>query len=172
MKLDTGELYQPIQSWHVICLGISNKSVAVSRQDSMSPALQHTCTCICTVYNIHVHVYCTHSLWSYKFLPYPHGFFQSGWGSWLIKGIRNHTYTWGYRNTSNTSILTVYTGRAVLLNALYNPTSHSLDCPTEWPLNLRLIHCRDPTGTVYCQIQLGFLDILKNIKYIPIRHKV
>ena len=41
MKLGTRELYQPIQSCHVVCLGISNKSVAVPRQDSMSPALQH-----------------------------------------------------------------------------------------------------------------------------------
>ena len=29
MKLGTRELYQPIQSCHVVCLGISNKSVAV-----------------------------------------------------------------------------------------------------------------------------------------------
>ena len=41
MKLGTRELYQPIQSFHVICLGISNKSVAVPRQDSICPALQH-----------------------------------------------------------------------------------------------------------------------------------
>ena len=33
----TRELYQPIQSCHVICLGISNKSVAVPRQDSIHP---------------------------------------------------------------------------------------------------------------------------------------
>ena len=38
MKLGTRELYQPIQACHVVCLGISNKSVAVPRQDSMSPA--------------------------------------------------------------------------------------------------------------------------------------
>ena len=35
MKLGTRELYQPIQSCHVVCLGISNKSVAVPRQDSI-----------------------------------------------------------------------------------------------------------------------------------------
>ena len=29
MKLGTTELYQPIQSCHVVCLGISNKPVAV-----------------------------------------------------------------------------------------------------------------------------------------------
>ena len=40
MKLGTRELYQPIQSCHVVCLGISNKSVAVG-QDSPSWALQH-----------------------------------------------------------------------------------------------------------------------------------
>ena len=42
MKLGTGGLYQPIRSYmlqagfiHVVCLGISNKSVAVPRQDSI-----------------------------------------------------------------------------------------------------------------------------------------
>ena len=49
MKLGTRELYQPIQSNKSVAvprqdsmspaLGISNKSVAVPRQDSMSPAL-------------------------------------------------------------------------------------------------------------------------------------
>ena len=38
MKLGTRELYQPIQSCHVFCLGISNKSVAVPRQDSICRA--------------------------------------------------------------------------------------------------------------------------------------
>ena len=49
MKLGTGALYQPIQSYivqagfiHVICLGISNKSVAVPRQDSIRPYRAHT----------------------------------------------------------------------------------------------------------------------------------
>ena len=37
MKLGTRELYQPIQSCHVVCLGISNKSVTVPRQDSIHP---------------------------------------------------------------------------------------------------------------------------------------
>ena len=43
MKLDTRVLYQPIQSCHVVCLGISNKSVAVPRQYNIHPAwaLQH-----------------------------------------------------------------------------------------------------------------------------------
>ena len=48
MKLGTGGLYQPIQSYivqagfiHVICLGISNKSVAVPRQDSIRPYRAH-----------------------------------------------------------------------------------------------------------------------------------
>ena len=48
MKLGTGALYQPIQSYivqagfiHVICLGISNKSVAVPRQDSIRPYRAH-----------------------------------------------------------------------------------------------------------------------------------
>ena len=41
----TRELYQPIKSCHVVCLGISNKSVTVPRQDSIHLALQHnTCT--------------------------------------------------------------------------------------------------------------------------------
>ena len=50
MKLGNREPYQPMQS----CLGISNKSVAVPRQDSIRPccpvwALQHIFTCIITV---------------------------------------------------------------------------------------------------------------------------
>ena len=48
MKLGSGEFYQPIQSYivqagfiHFICLGISNKSVAVPRQDSIHPYRTH-----------------------------------------------------------------------------------------------------------------------------------
>ena len=51
MKLGTRELYQPIQSNKSVAvprqdsmspaLGISNKSVAVPRQDSMSPCRAH-----------------------------------------------------------------------------------------------------------------------------------
>ena len=53
MKLGTRELYQPIQSCHVICLGISNKSVAVPRQDSIHPCRAHVvlsghCNILCT----------------------------------------------------------------------------------------------------------------------------
>ena len=51
VHLYTRELYQPIQSCHVVCLGISNKSVAVPRQDSIHPCNiyiihRHTCTCM------------------------------------------------------------------------------------------------------------------------------
>ena len=41
MKLGTRELYQPIQSCHVVCLGTSNKSVALPRQDSIRPCRAH-----------------------------------------------------------------------------------------------------------------------------------
>ena len=61
MKLGTRELYQPIQSCHVSCLGISNQSVAVPRQESICPSLQGSCCPVwalhhqCTVqYTIHV----------------------------------------------------------------------------------------------------------------------
>ena len=57
MKLGTRGLYQPIQSLHVqegfihvVCLRISNKSVAVPREDSIRPyrSLSEHC-------NIYVH---------------------------------------------------------------------------------------------------------------------
>ena len=41
MKLGTRELYQPIQSCYIVCLGISNKSVAVPRQDSIRTCRAH-----------------------------------------------------------------------------------------------------------------------------------
>ena len=37
----TSVLYQPIQSCHVICLGISNKSVSVPRQGSIRSCRAH-----------------------------------------------------------------------------------------------------------------------------------
>ena len=62
MKLGTGTLsiLAGFIHVHIVCLGISNKSVAVPRQDSMSPAI-HVYTC--TFVQVHVHVHCMRRGW-------------------------------------------------------------------------------------------------------------
>ena len=64
MKLGTRGLYQPIQYIlhvqegfiHVVCLGISNKSVAVPRQDSIRPVHCNIYT-HCILHVMHMELY-------------------------------------------------------------------------------------------------------------------
>ena len=52
------ELYQPIQSCHVICLGISNKSVAVYTQTGQySPLLRGSCCPVWALQYIYIYIY-------------------------------------------------------------------------------------------------------------------
>ena len=51
----TSVLYQPIQSCHVVCLGISNKSVAVPRHDNI-----RSC---CPVWALYIQYMCMHCMW-------------------------------------------------------------------------------------------------------------
>ena len=66
MKLGTRELYQPIQSCHVVCPGISNKSVAVPSIHPCRAVLSGHCNIyVCTV---HICIKACEGLWVFDYV--------------------------------------------------------------------------------------------------------